>query len=84
MEPTEKNNLKVVDLDPTRFSDPKRFLEDLIARLDHDFPKVEQICVVLGYEATPDEMSYNTTSNHLKRNEKLWLLEMGRKCLIGA
>ena len=72
----------LVALDRERFTDPKRFLTELVERLDRDFPGTEQICVIIASKPLDDdEVEYGTTSNYLKRQEKLWLIEMGRKCV---
>jgi hypothetical protein len=63
--------------------EPKRWLIELAERIEHDFPDVERLVVVIGSSADSDgQMAYAKTSNGLRRDEVLWMLEMGKEALL--
>ena len=65
--------------------EPKRWLRELSERLDKHYPGAESLVVIIG--SKPDEngdITYAKTTNHLTRSHTLWMLEMGRECLLKA
>lgn len=63
--------------------EPRRWLIELADRLDRDFPDAERVVVVIGSAPDADDnMAYAKTSNGLRRDETLWMLEMGKEALL--